>query len=140
MWRRRQREDDPGDGLEQIAASERLAAERRSTRAAAPLSNTERHAAAERIAAQQRGAPEPARRCETCGSPIREVVEHGVSTAWCPGCARYVGPDPRHVAARAAGATAGGAFVAGYAETGPDSDGDGDVDGGLLDSLGDLLG
>jgi hypothetical protein len=39
------------------------------------------------------------------------------------------------------GGAAGGFVVGGfYAESGPDLDGDGDVDGGLLDQLGQLLG
>ncbi len=46
---------------------------------------------------------------------------------------------PNSTKAAAAGA-GGGFFLAGYYESGPDLDMDGDVDGGLLDSLGDLFG
>ena len=44
-------------------------------------------------------------------------------------------------AAKAGAAGAGGGFfAAGYYESGPDLDADGDVDGGLLNSLQDLFG
>jgi hypothetical protein len=49
-------------------------------------------------------------------------------------------PSGSHAAVAAPTAAAGGGFVAvGYAESGPDADLDGNVDGGLFEKLGDLF-
>jgi ketosteroid isomerase-like protein len=72
-------------------------------------------------------------RCGTCGSMTRTVEEWGQQATWCPGCQRYLDRVPR---AEGGFAAAGGTTAIGYAESGPDLDDDGDVDGGLLDSLG----
>jgi len=60
------------------------------------------------------------------------VSDDGSATAFAPRLTSSPG------AAAAGGG--GGFFAAGYLESGPDLDGDGDVDGGLFDSLGDLFG
>jgi hypothetical protein len=120
-------------------AADREAARRRSSeRASAPLTDTERVNAMARIADSGLRASEPLPRCKTCNSELRSVRENGVETMWCAGCSRYVGPDPRHGAAP----SSAGAIVVGgvIVETGPDLDHDGDVDGGIIDSLRDLFG
>jgi hypothetical protein len=58
-----------------------------------------------------------------------------------PRWAASAGSAPVGAARAAAPAAAGGFAVAGfYAESGPDLDGDGDVDGGLFDKLDQLFG
>jgi hypothetical protein len=72
----------------------------------------------------------------------RKCVAAGFTTAELATLARELGPLPgapgprRGAGARPNPAAAGGFFAFGYYESGPDLDADGDVDGGLADTVG----
>jgi len=87
-------------GLDRIN-QRKLAAENRrpSPRATEPVPEDQRRRMLGRITEthRQHVAKFAAPRCPVCNSGLRAVTEHGVHTAWCPGCNAYRGPDPRHV-------------------------------------------
>ena len=118
------------------AAMREEARGRSAARASAPMTPEERRAAAERVAMRP-AAPRNEERCPTCRSVVRHVHEYGQDATWCPGCSRYLGTDPRVRGHARDGRPAAGGVVFGavYVESGPDLDGDGDVDGGLFDGF-----
>lgn len=65
------------------------------SRAGSPMTDAERREVSERIAQSTGPRRRQAPNCPTCRSEIRQIVEHGVPTAWCPGCNAYIGDDPR---------------------------------------------
>jgi hypothetical protein len=76
--------------------------------------------------------------CVSAGIDKEEIRRHaGSMPSWASQLPSRARPS---TAASAPGAAAGGFAVAGfYAESGPDLDGDGDVDGGLFDKLDQLF-
>jgi hypothetical protein len=76
--------------------------------------------------------------CRAAGIDDEEIRRHaGSLPAW---ASTPMGGRP-HITGASPPAAAGGFAVAGfYAESGPDFDGDGDVDGGLFDKLDQLFG
>jgi hypothetical protein len=87
-----------------IINKRRIAAEERqpSERAAEPMPYEQRAQQLDRI--MDAPSARPTRRragpaCPRCGNEAREVVEHGIATAWCATCQAYAGPDPRELTA-----------------------------------------
>jgi hypothetical protein len=84
-----------------IINKRRIAAEERqpSERAAEPMPYEQRAQQLDRIMDREVARRDAGPACPRCGRPAREVIEHGIQTAWCSTCQAYAGPDPRAVVA-----------------------------------------